>query len=180
MEIDKEALDRYITGNWGEDQFREVASSWDCGHHDMKYIGEQDGVKMYTCRNCGDLFDEPKGEQVSNHPYEAENDPEGEFINCKWCGKPKGLHEPAPGTIPLVGESGPEPISLPSPDMNIASIRKHVQLVLADAKLENLSLGAQILTNSERVNFRALYAQVQGLGKMMLEILDYLELMGAK
>lgn len=32
-------------------------------------------------------------EKVSTHVYEPEEEPEGEFINCKWCGKPVGLHE---------------------------------------------------------------------------------------
>ncbi len=30
---------------------------------------------------------------MTDHPYEPEDPPyEGEFINCKWCGRPKGLH----------------------------------------------------------------------------------------
>lgn len=48
----RESLDRYITGNWGEDQFREEEPEHDC---ELVFIGVQDGVREGQCRICGDL-----------------------------------------------------------------------------------------------------------------------------
>ncbi len=65
-------------------------------------------------------------------------------------------------------------------DMNIQSIREHVQLIIDDAKqssTERTSAGMHI-SGADHLGY--LYAQIQGLGKMMLEILDYLGMMGAK
>lgn len=53
--IDSAALDRYITGNYGEDQFNR--GGWDCEKCGPdKYIGEDEGDHAYQCNSCGDLY----------------------------------------------------------------------------------------------------------------------------
>jgi hypothetical protein len=58
-----QGLDRYITGNYGEDQFRD---EWQCPGHNVRFIGhepddydhpETGQHPVYQCRNCGELFD---------------------------------------------------------------------------------------------------------------------------
>lgn len=53
MTFDPAALDRYITGNWGEDQF---SDDWLCPGHVTTYLGEDQGEQVWQCRNCGDIF----------------------------------------------------------------------------------------------------------------------------
>ena len=112
---------------------------------------------------------------MADHPYDPEEFPEGEFINCRWCGKPKGLHKFG---LPESVEAG-HFVEL-TKDMNIQSIREHVQLVIDDAQesKKHISRAGMHVTVGDHLDY--LYAEVQGLGKMMLEILNYLEMMGAK
>jgi hypothetical protein len=56
MSYNPAALDRYITGNYGEDQFP-PERDFCLGPHDLTYLGEDDGHKVYACRFCGDLYD---------------------------------------------------------------------------------------------------------------------------
>lgn len=51
------ALDRYITGNYGEDQF--AGDEPECRHDaGFAFYGrDPEGVLTWACRGCGDLFD---------------------------------------------------------------------------------------------------------------------------
>ena len=51
--IDPAALDRYITGNYGEDQFRDGGWCEKCSN--FKYIGDDEGYAVYQCKDCGDI-----------------------------------------------------------------------------------------------------------------------------
>lgn len=64
MRIDNNALDRHITGNYGEDQF---SSRPECRCADLVYIGhepddydypETGAHPVYQCRYCGDITNE--------------------------------------------------------------------------------------------------------------------------
>lgn len=57
MSYDPAALDRYITGNWGEDQYPEEVEC-PLPEHETTYLGVDQGQEVYQCRGCGDLFDE--------------------------------------------------------------------------------------------------------------------------
>ena len=60
--------------------------------------------------------------------------------------------------------------------MNILQdVRDHVQLVVDDAEQEASSLNGQLVNAQVLTNFEAVYAQVQGLGKMLLAVVDELE-----
>jgi len=59
------ALDRHITGNYGEDQFPEERELCDDAH-DLVFIGNEPldyddpdspTQSVYTCRGCGDLYE---------------------------------------------------------------------------------------------------------------------------
>lgn len=71
MTLDSAALDRHITGNYGEDQYAEKEPIC-VGPHDLAYLGRQpidyddpdsDTVRVYACRRCGDLYDRRYCEQ---------------------------------------------------------------------------------------------------------------------
>ncbi len=113
---------------------------------------------------------------MTDHPYDPEDDPEGEFINCKWCGKPKGLHKFG---LPESVEAGHFVVLTPK-TMDIQAIREHVQLTIDDARESRRQIGRAGMHVTANDHFGYLYAEVQGLGKMMLELIDYLEMMGAK
>lgn len=62
---ERESLDRYITGNYGDEQFKEERD-FCIGPHDLVFIGEEPldhdypeaGMqRVYACRFCGDLYD---------------------------------------------------------------------------------------------------------------------------
>lgn len=66
MTLDRNALDRHITGNYGADQFPDEAPDCRCLHR--VHLGDEpadydypDGstVPVYQCVGCGDLFDTP-------------------------------------------------------------------------------------------------------------------------
>ena len=56
MSLNPEALDRYITGNYGEDQFP-AERDFCIGPHQLTYLGKDEGQDVYACRRCGDLYD---------------------------------------------------------------------------------------------------------------------------
>jgi hypothetical protein len=65
MNLDSHALDRHITGNYGEDQFKRTQDSC-VGPHNLVFVGEEPldydypetgTQKVYACRLCGDLYD---------------------------------------------------------------------------------------------------------------------------
>ena len=63
MTLNKTALDRYITGNYGEYQFTNEPF---CNHRERVYLGDEPdeydpnkSYPTYQCVGCGDLFDEP-------------------------------------------------------------------------------------------------------------------------
>lgn len=64
MSFNPDALDRYITGNYGEDQFQDEPEC-PLPQHETTYLGTDEGVEVHQCRGCGDLFDTPQTKEDS-------------------------------------------------------------------------------------------------------------------
>lgn len=53
-ELDRAGLDRYITGNWGEDQFKDEGPEEDIAPPICYVDSETDcDGELYVCENCG-------------------------------------------------------------------------------------------------------------------------------